>query len=272
MFGVHYYKVVRQGFSKPPALEEELEGKREERVPFLPDIFVREALWVVIGVLILVVTAAFLWNGPLEDHANPYVTPMHATAPWYFLWVQGLIKLPNFFGPIEGKFVWGVLVPTIVFGIIFALPYIDRNPKRRWQDRKLALGIGGIAAIALVILTYMGTPNYGLATPPAEEIILEFAPGDREGHIHELPYEALIDGAYDTSDLSPLPSSPPLEEFLAALETKIESEEGLPDGQAELTIQTWQRDLKKITLSISWAEEGQTVTKTENLFIHRQTR
>ncbi len=272
MFGVHYYKVVRQGFSKPPALEEELEGKREERVPFLPDIFVREALWVVIGVLILVVTSAFLWNGPLEDHANPYVTPMHATAPWYFLWVQGLIKLPNFFGPIEGKFVWGVLVPTIVFGLIFVLPYIDRNPKRRWQDRKLALGIGGIAAIALVILTYMGTPNYGLATPPADEIILEFAPGDREGHIHELPYEALIDGAYDTSDLSTLPSSPPLEEFLAALAAKIESEEGLPDGQAELTIQTWQRDLKKINLSISWTEEGQTVTKAENLFIHRQTR
>ncbi len=272
MFGVHYYKVVRQGFSKPPALEEELEreGKKEERVSFLPDIFIREAVWVATGLFILVVVAAFLWNAPLEDHANPYVTPLHATAPWYFLWVQGLIKLPDVFGPIEGKFVWGVLVPTLVFGLLFALPYIDRNPSRRWRDRKLLLGIGGLVALALVVLTYMGTPNYGLATPPAEEIILEFTPGDREGQIHKLPYEALIDGTYDTSTFTASSPSSPLEEFLAALKARIESAEGLPDGRAELTIQTWQRDLKRVNLTISWTEEGQVVTRAEDVYIHRK--
>jgi quinol-cytochrome oxidoreductase complex cytochrome b subunit len=270
MLGVHYYKVVRQGLSTPPGLEEKLEGKREERVPFLPNILVREALWVVIGLFILVVAAAFLYDAPLDDHANPYVTPLHATAPWYFLWVQGLIKLPNVFGPVEGKLVWGVLVPALVFGFLFALPYIDRNPKRRWRDRKLLLGLGGIFAVALVVLTYMGTPNYGLATPPAEDILLEFAPGDGEGQIHEVPFEALIDGTYDTSTFTAasLPSS--LEKFLSALKAQIESEEELPDGRAELTIQTWQRDLKRVDLTITWTEEGQAVTRTEKVYIHRQ--
>ena len=272
LLGVHYYKVVRQGFSKPPALEEELKGEKEERVPFLPNILIREALWAVIGIFILVVVAAFLWNGPLEDHANPYVTPLHATAPWYFLWVQGLIKLPNIFGPVEGKLVWGVVVPALVFGVLFALPYIDRNPRRRWQDRKLLLGIGGLFAVALVILTYMGTPSYGLGTPPAEAIIVEFVPGDREGRIHELPYEALIDGTYDTSTFTASSPASSLEEFLAALKARIESEEGLPDGRAELTIHVWQRDLKKVDLTVSWTEEGQTVSRAEDVYIHREAR
>ena len=163
-----------------------------------------------------------------------------------------------------------MLVPALVFGFLFALPYIDRNPKRRWRDRKLLLGLGGIFAVALVVLTYMGTPNYGLATPPAEDILLEFAPGDGEGQIHEVPFEALIDGTYDTSTFTAasLPSS--LEKFLSALKAQIESEEELPDGRAELTIQTWQRDLKRVDLTITWTEEGQAVTRTEKVYIHRQ--
>jgi hypothetical protein len=44
----------------------------------------------------------------------------------------------------------------------------------------------------------------------------------------------------------------------------------LSDGRAELTIQTWQRDLKRVNLSISWTEEGQVVTRAEDLYIHRK--
>jgi quinol-cytochrome oxidoreductase complex cytochrome b subunit len=45
MFGVHSHKVVRQGISKPPSVDA---GEREdkERVAFLPDVFVRESMWV----------------------------------------------------------------------------------------------------------------------------------------------------------------------------------------------------------------------------------
>lgn len=267
LFGVHYYKVVRQGLSKPPGVEEE---QSEERVPFLPDILFRELLWAAIGIFVLVVAAAFLFDAPLEDHADPFVTPLHTTAPWYFLWVQGMIKLPDIFGPVDGQLVWGIVMPLVVVAILFALPYIDRNPSRRWQDRKLILAIGVLFGVALVTFTYMGTPRYGLQTPPTEEIMLEFLPRDREGHIHEVPYEELIDGTYDTSTFTPSVTPTDLEKLVTALKAKVESERELTDGRAELAIQTWQRDLKKVTLTISWTEEDQVVSSASDVYIHRQ--
>jgi ubiquinol-cytochrome c reductase cytochrome b subunit len=173
MFGVHFHKVVRQNISLPPSVDA---GEREdkERVSFLPEVFSREVLWVVILLLvILLVVTVFGFRAPLEDHADPYVTPLHATAPWYFLWIQGLIKLPDIFGGIvEGRFIYGVLIPGLVFGFLFLLPYIDRNPSRRWQDRKLALAIAAAAVVVLGILTWMGSPAYKAQASPQEEVAL----------------------------------------------------------------------------------------------------
>jgi len=273
MFGVHYYKVVRQGISLPPSLEGK--GEKDERVPYLPDILVREVLWVMLGLLVLLIPTMTFYSAPLEDHANPFVTPLHATAPWYFLWIQGLIKLPDVFGGIiEGKFVYGVLVPGILFGILFALPYIDRNPSRRWQDRKLALGLGALVIIAIVVLTWMGTPAYGLDTPPAEKIALEFVPVDRRGAIHELGWDDLVDGVYDTRTFSTNEPNIPtkLTEFMVALANVMDHEAGnLPGGAATLTITTWQRDLKRVDLDIIWEVNGVEHTFNQYTYLHKDT-
>lgn len=277
MFGVHYYKVVKQGISLPPSVE--AEGRKDERIPYLPDILVREVMWVMLGVSVLLVSVMTFYSAPLEDHANPFVTPLHATAPWYFLWIQGLIKLPDVFGGIvEGKFVYGVLVPGLLFGVLFALPYIDRNSGRRWQDRKLALSLGALVIIALVVLTWMGTPAYGIETPPAEEIALEFVPYDRPGAIHKLGWDALVDGVYDTKTF-PAESarggeSNPTEltEFMMALTEAMDREaEGLPGGVATLTITTWQRNLKRVDLDIVWEIDGVEHTFNQYTYIHKDT-
>lgn len=272
-FGVHYYKVVRQGISLPPSVE--AKGEKDERVPYLPDILVREVLWVMLGLLVLLIPVMTFYSAPLEDHANPFVTPLHATAPWYFLWIQGLIKLPDIFGGIiEGKFVYGVLVPGIFFGILFALPYIDRSPSRRWQDRKPALGIGALVIVALTVLTWMGTPAYGLDTPPAEEIALEFVPVDRSGAIHELSWSDLADGVYDTRTLSSNEPNIPakLAKFMEELENVVAAEEEeLPGGAATLTITTWQRGLKRVALDIVWEVDGVEHTFNQYTYLHKDT-
>ncbi|MEE8389551.1 MAG: cytochrome bc complex cytochrome b subunit [Anaerolineae bacterium] len=276
MFGVHYYKVVRQGISLPASVEARGE-KKEERIPYLPDILVREVVWVMLGLLALMIPVMTFYSGPLEDHANPFVTPLHAVAPWYFLWAQGLIKLPDVFGGIvEGKFIYGVILPGILFGILFALPYIDRNPSRRWQDRKLALSLGALVIVAMVVLTWMGTPAYGLSTPAAEEITLEFVPPDQRGAIHKLGWEDLVDGVHDTSALSvgsatENESTPAkLTAFMAALTDAVAREaEQLPGGVATLTIRTWQRDLKRVDLDIVWEIDGVEHTFNQYTYIHK---
>jgi quinol-cytochrome oxidoreductase complex cytochrome b subunit len=275
MFGVHFHKVVRQKISLPPAVEAgEIEDK--ERIAFLPDVFTREVLWTVglLFIMLLVVTV-FGFSAPLEDHADPFVTPLHATAPWYFLWIQGLIKLPDIFGGfIEGKFIYGVVLPGIVFGFLFILPYLDRNPSRRWQDRKLALAITAVSIVGLGILTWMGSPAYKAQAAIEEEIALEFVPFDREGHIHEIPWAELETGSYDTATFEEGAGDLPehLATFMADLqETMTDEQDHLPGGEATLTITTWQRNLKRVDLDITWQEAGQEETFNQYTYIHEYT-
>lgn len=269
MFAVHFHKVVRQGISEPPSIAS---GDREdkERVSYLPDILVRESMWAMVAVLFILLAATTFFSAPLEGHADPFRTPLHATAPWYFLWLQGLIKLPDIFGGIvEGKFVWGVIVPGIFFTILFGLPYLDRNPSRRWQDRKLALGIAAAVIVLLAVLTWMGSPAYKVEALPAEEIALEFVPDDREGAIHELAWDELLDGSYQTAEIpeSDLAQAEQLKELLLKLQTAVEDK--IPGGTATLTITTWQRDLKRIDLAI--AESEAEATFNQHTYIHKDT-
>ena len=273
MFGVHYHKVVRQGISLPPSMEAG-GGKDPERASFLPDILVREVMWVMVALLAILLAATTFFNAPLEDHANPFQTPLHSTAPWYFLWLQGLIKLPDIFGGIvEGKFVWGLIIPGIFFAILFGLPYIDRNPSRRWQDRKLALGIGAVVIVALAVLTWMGSPAYKVQVSPEDELALEFVPFDRHGEIHEVPWGELVNGSYDTATFSEagLAQAEHLEEFMAKLREAMEKEQELSPGVATLTITPWQRDLKRVDLDIAWQQGGEQRTFNQHTYIHKDT-
>ena len=76
-------------------------------------------------------------NAPLEELANPNVTPEVAKAPWYFL---GLQELLAYFHPT----VAGALVPIFVLVGAALIPFVDRENVRRQpalgpQDRGRAL-------------------------------------------------------------------------------------------------------------------------------------
>lgn len=270
MFGVHFHKVVRQQISLPPAVEADPKAKKE-RVQFLPDVFSREVLWTLGLLFIMFLSAATFFSAPLEDHADPFVTPLHATAPWYFLWIQGLIKLPDIFGGIiEGKFVYGILIPGAVFTLLFLVPYLDRNPSRQYKDRKLALGIGAAVIVVLAVLTYMGSPNYKAQASPQEELALEFVPYDREGVIHEVPWEELAPGTYDAaSHAKGALEQKHLDRFMVELSTELGREQELVNSAATVTIRTWQRDLKRIDLDIVWQEGSEENSFNQYTYIHK---
>ncbi len=84
--GVHYYKVVLHGHSLPPG-EEDIGKDTAKRVPldrrayFLPDVATNELLWIGAVTFILVVLSVWFYHAPLENHADPQVTPLHTTAP-----------------------------------------------------------------------------------------------------------------------------------------------------------------------------------------------
>jgi hypothetical protein len=84
-----------------------------------PHLLIREAIAFQVLTIAMVLVALF-WDAPLEQLANPLLTPNPAKAPWYFL---GLQELLHFFPP----FVAGILIPTLVVIALVVVPYFNVN-------------------------------------------------------------------------------------------------------------------------------------------------
>ncbi len=190
---VHYYKVAREHSISLPASVEEGDMDPEEykhateRIDIIPDLMIHEIMLASVASLIMVAAVATFYHAPLEAHADPQVTPLHTEAPWYFLWLQGLLKL--------GDPVWmGVILPGIIFGILFVVPWLDRNPHRLPSKRPAAIVMGIATVVITIVLTYMGTPGYGIETPPAQNILSHLVPATHPGPVKELPWEEIEAG------------------------------------------------------------------------------
>ena len=201
-FGVHYYKVVIHGHSLPPQKENigEDTAKRvplDKRVYFIPDMLTYEMMW--LGATTFIITALCIWfyHAPLENHANPQVTPLGTTAPWYFLWIQGALKLGD-------KFFFGVAFPTIALGGLALLPYLDVTPSRRFAHRRFMLTLAMLLISLTTILSYMGLAKFAVQTSAETEIVheLTFEPAHAKvGVGRTIPFDQMIVGAYTTAQL-----------------------------------------------------------------------
>lgn len=111
---------------------------KDDRGPLLmtyPHLLLREAIAAQI-LAVGVVLVALFWDAPLEQLANPLLTPNPAKAPWYFL---GLQELLHYFPP----FVAGIIIPTLVVLALIVIPYFnvniegapiwERNPARHFR-------------------------------------------------------------------------------------------------------------------------------------------
>lgn len=197
--GVHYYKVIIHAHSLPPQSENigEDTAKRvplDKRTYFIPDILTSELLWLGITSFILIALCIWFYHAPLENHADSQVTPLGTTAPWYFLWVQGLLKLGD-------KLFMGVIFPTLLLGALAVMPYIDVGKSRRYADRRLGLTLAMLLITFMTITSYMGLPEFGVATSAELEIVHEIVKEPAHNHmglIRPVPYDQLVPGWYTT--------------------------------------------------------------------------
>ena len=132
----------------PPEGVQRVEREQGDRVNTFPHLMIQELLALLIVTAALVIFSTFV-NAPLRELANPNLTPNPSKAPWYFLGLQELLR---YFHPM----VAGVLVPTLFFGLLFVLPYADRNPSTKPGDRKLAIVLFTLLMMFFAILTIIG--------------------------------------------------------------------------------------------------------------------
>lgn len=143
-----------------------------------PHLLLREAIVFQLMTLLLVILA-LLWDAPLEQLANPLLTPNPAKAPWYFL---GLQELLHDFPPL----VAGILIPGLVVLALVVIPYFNVNitGEALWasnQRRRFAVFLITLAALltmfglaaawtlilpttavaSLTVLSYFARPDRG---------------------------------------------------------------------------------------------------------------
>ena len=199
--GVHYYKVIVHGHSLPPRSENPGEdtAKRvplDKRVYFIPEVMTNEIMWAAVTTFILVVLCVWFYHAPLESHADPQVTPLGTTAPWYFLWIQGALKLGD-------KTFWGIIFPTALLGFLAVMPYLDVTVSRRFAHRRFAFSVSFVMLALLVVTSYMGLPEFGVATSPDTEILHEmtFEPAHNHmGILRPVPFDQVVVGNYTTRE------------------------------------------------------------------------
>jgi Cytochrome b(C-terminal)/b6/petD len=122
-----------------------VKGKADKQLMSFPHVILREAVVFELLTIILVAISLF-WNAPLEQLADPLLTPNPAKAPWYFL---GLQELLHYFPPV----VAGILIPTLVVVALIVIPYFNVNIKGEplWgQNRRHRLVVFLAAVIAIL--------------------------------------------------------------------------------------------------------------------------
>jgi cytochrome b-561 len=136
----------------------------ERTVNSVPDL-TRRAAVAVLGTIAVISLLATLVRSPLEEAANPLVTPNPAKAPWYFLWLQEIVTdttlhIGSF--TVNGAFLGGVLLPGLLIGLLTLWPWLDKSPAPAagvWfpRDRRRQNAIFLALCLIVIVLTLVGT-------------------------------------------------------------------------------------------------------------------
>ncbi len=269
---IHYYKVVIHGHSLPPEAEAvgEDTAKRvpmESRTYFMPKILTRELFYVTGLTGLMLVLTAFLYDAPpLEAHADSLITPLHITSPWYFLWLQGMLKIGD-------KVLWGIVIPTGLVGMILMLPYFEVGPSRRYGDRRIGLSAAAISVAALAVLSFMGSPWYLVTSSPDQEAVAALLPQTHPGPLREADWAELDFGTYQANAWAVAPT-PTLRELLHLFDEELTGAESPERSGVEgiMIVEDWQTGLKKVTLRVVWTNaDGSPYEFSQSVYLHRES-
>ena len=146
-------------------LPQEAEAAKE-KILVWPDLVYIEFISLILTAALLIAWSIFL-KAPLEEPANPTVSPNPSKAPWYFL---GLQEMLVYFDP----WIACVLFPTVIILGMMSIPFIDPNKKTYgyycFRERKTAISIFLFFWLVLWIFlitvgTFLRGPNWNFFGP-----------------------------------------------------------------------------------------------------------
>jgi cytochrome b-561 len=147
-----------------PAIRATTLEARDATVDAVPDLTRRAAIAVLATIAVISILSVFIAS-PLEEPANPLITPNPAKAPWYFLWLQEIVTDTTFHigsFTVNGAFFGGVLLPGLLVVLLTFWPWLDRSPAAAagvWfcRSRRTQNLVFLVLAVAVIALTLVGT-------------------------------------------------------------------------------------------------------------------
>jgi hypothetical protein len=111
-------------------------------------------------VSVILILFSLIVPAPIAQPISTFTTMgSDSRAPWFFLWIQELLKFGD-------PFVMGILVPILVVVVLGAMPYILPNARSgelgSWFPRgnRIAQVIAVLIMFIILVLTVMGAnPN-----------------------------------------------------------------------------------------------------------------
>ena len=115
-----------------------------------------------LAVTFVLLLISLFFDAPLEDLANPLVTPNPGKAPWYFTGIQELIHYTN------KPMIPAIIIPLLIVLWLLLIPYIDRKPQTRvtslfnrifigGEKRRILIALFTIFIIGALIFTMIGS-------------------------------------------------------------------------------------------------------------------
>jgi quinol---cytochrome c reductase cytochrome c subunit, bacillus type len=130
---------------------------------FYPNAIIKDALVALTIFLILVALSAF-FGAELQAPANPSDASYIPHPEWYFLFLYEMLKF--FPGDLV---IFGVIVlPAIVFTILFLLPWLDRGRERHPRKRPVTMALlmfSWVIIVGFTLLAFVSAPSQTETTP-----------------------------------------------------------------------------------------------------------
>lgn len=265
---IHYYRIVRiHGISLPVKFTISKENTHKNSLPqkrLFPDIILVEILISLVLLTIMVLLAAYFYDAPLENHADPEHTPLHTQAPWFFLWLQGGLKFGN-------TFIMGICFPALLLIILLCLPFSDKSARRPLKQRPLACFAVVSFTVYLITASTFGLPNFGTKRHPIASVIQDFSPDEELTEHQRTTFSDLPNGLYQFIPNSKDHNNPLLDDLSTAL-YKISQNQKFNAISGMLIVQDWQDNLTRLIIRIRWQEQdspGTPQSMENTIFLHR---
>jgi menaquinol-cytochrome c reductase cytochrome b/c subunit len=123
-------------------------AEAQDKVHVWPHLLVLEFASI-LSLMAFITVFSALVKAPLLGLADVNATPNPSKAPWYFLGLQELLKM---FNPM----IAGVLLPGIALALLAIVPFIDKNPSHKPNDRKFAITMMTMFLMMWAVLVIIG--------------------------------------------------------------------------------------------------------------------